>query len=155
MQDVETGIHTIAAEHQELRKMIAALKMFLEAPRPEIGAPGAHTRAADYAEHLLKLHDKAFRHFRLEESLGVLEEIGCANPQAATAFERLSRDHDRMLADLRALLGAAMVYSEAKSPENSRLRRWALSILAHLEQHEHEETELLQKTFCLDLGLGD
>jgi hypothetical protein len=155
MQEVDTGIHTIATEHQELRKMIAALRTFLEAPRPEIGTPGAHTWAADFAEHLLRLHDKAFRHFRLEESIGVLEEIGCANPQAAMACEARSRDHDRMLADLRALLGAAMVYSEAKNPEDLRLRRWALSILAHLEQHEHEETALLQKAFCLDLGLGD
>jgi hypothetical protein len=155
MQEVDTGIHTIVVEHRELRKMVVSLRTFLEAPRPEIGAPGAHTWAADLAEHLLRLHDKAFRHFRLEESIGVLEEIGCANPQAAAAFEALSRDHDRMLADLRALLLATMVYSEAKSPEDSRLRRWTLSILSHLEQHEHEETELMQKTFCLDLGLGD
>ena len=155
MQEVDTGVHTIVVEHQELRKMILALRTFLEAPRPELGAPGAHTWAADFAEHLLKLHDKVFRHFRLEESLGVLEEIGCANPQAAVAFEVLSGDHERILADLRALLRATMVYSEAKTPEDSRLRRWALSILSHLEQHEYEETELMQKTFCLDLGLGD
>ena len=155
MQEVGTGIDEIVDEHRELRKMTAALRAFLEAPRPQVGAPGAHTWAAEFAEHLLKLHDKVFRHFRHEERSGVLEEIGRENPQAAAAVEVLGRDHDRMLADLRTLLGAAMVYSEAKAPEDSRLRRWALSTLSHLEQHEHEETELMQKTFCLDLGLGD
>ena len=155
MQEVGTGIDKIVDEHRELRTMTDALRAFLATPRPQIGTPGAHTWAADLAEQLLKLHDKVFRHFRHEERSGVLEEIVRVNPQAAAAVEVLSRDHDRMLADLRALLGAAMVYSEAKTPEDSRLRRWALSILSHLEQHEHEETELMQKTFCLDLGLGE
>ena len=155
MQEISTGIDAIVGEHRELRKMIAALRTFLAAPRPEIGAPGAHHWATDLAEHLLRLHDNVFRHFRHEESSGVLEEIGRENPQSAAAVEVLLRDHDRMLADLRALLLATMVYSEAKSPEDSRLRRWTLSILSHLEQHEHEETELMQKAFCLDLGLGD
>mgnify|MGYP001354203284 CR=1 FL=1 len=155
MQEVSSGVDKIVDEHRELRIMTAAWRAFLAPPRPQIGAPGAHTWAADLAEQLLKLHDKVFRHFRHEERSGVLEEIGRLNPQAAAAVEVLSRDHDRMLADLRALLGAAMIYSEAKTPEDSRLRRWTLSILSHLEQHEHEETALLQQTFCLDLGLGD
>jgi signal transduction histidine kinase len=154
MQEVDTTIDTIISEHRELRNMIAALRTFLEAARPEIGAPGAHTWATDFAERLVKLHDKIFRHFRHEESCGVLEEIERANPAAAAALESLRRDHDRMLADLRALLGAAMVYGEAKPLEDVRLRRWALSILSHLEEHEHEETDLIQETFCRDLGFG-
>lgn len=155
MQQVGTGFEKIVVEHKELRTMTAALRTFLEAPRPEIGAPGAHTWANDLAEQLLRLHDKMFRHFRHEESSGLLEEIVKEKPQTAAAVEVLRRDHDRMLSDLRALLGTAMVYSEAKSPEDPRLRRWTQSILSHLEQHEHDETELMQKAFCLDIGHGD
>ena len=155
MQEVSTSFEKIVDEHRELRKMIAALRTFLEGPRPEIGAPGAHTWANDLAEHLVRLHDKIYRHFRYEESCGVLEEIQRERPQAGATVEVLRRDHDRMLADLRALLGAVMIYSEAKTPEYLRLRRWTLSLLSHLEQHEQEETALLQKTFCLDLGHGD
>lgn len=155
MQQVGTSLDKIVGEHQELRNLTATLKTFLDAPRPEIGVPGAHAWATELAEQLLRLHDKVFRHFRYEESSGVLEDIVRETPQAAAAVDVLRRDHDRMLADLRALLGAAMVYSEAKSPEDPRLRRWTLSILSHLEQHESEETHLMQKAFCLDLGLGD
>ena len=155
MQQVGTGLEKIVVEHRELRKQTATLKRFLDAPRPEIGAPGAHTWANELAEQLLRLHDMVFRHFRYEESSGVLEDIVRETPHAAAAVDVLRRDHDRMLADLRALLGAAMVYSEAKSPDDPRLRRWTLSILSHLEQHEGEETHLMQKAFCVDLGLGD
>jgi len=154
MQEVDTAIDTIIGEHKELRNLIASLRTFLEASRPEIGMPGAHTWATEFAERLVKLHDKIFRHFRNEERCGVLEEIERANPAAAAALDGLARDHDRMLADLRALLGAAMVYSEAKPLEDVRLRRWALSILTHLEEHEHEETDLMQETFCRDLGFS-
>jgi hypothetical protein len=154
MQQVGTNVDKIVVEHQELRKLTAALRTFLDVPRPEIGTPGAHTWANELAEQLLKLHDTVFRHFRYEESSGVLDDILRETPQAAAAVEVLRRDHDRMLSDLRALLGAAMVYSEAKTPEDPRLRRWTLSILSHLEEHEREETHLLQKAFCLDLGLG-
>jgi Hemerythrin HHE cation binding domain len=155
MQEVGTGIDRIIDEHKELRRMTGALRTFLDAPRPLIGAQGAHTWASDLAEQLVKLHDKVFRHFRDEESSGVFEEICREKPQAGRAIEVLCKDHDRMLADLRALLGAAMVYSEAKTPEDQRLRRWTLSILSQLEQHEQDETELIQKAFCIDLGAGD
>ena len=154
MQQVGTGFENIVVEHQELRKMTAALRAFIEAPRPEIGTPGSHTWATDLAEQLVRLHDKVFRHFRHEESSGILEEIVKEKPQASAKVEVLCRDHDRVLSDLRALLGAAMVYSEAKTPDDPRLRRWTLSILSHLEQHEQEETELMQGAFCLDLGHG-
>jgi len=155
MQEVGTNVDKLVVEHRELRKLTVTLRAFLDAPRPELGMPGAHTWANDLAEHLLKLHDTVFRHFRYEESSGVLEDILREMPQASAAVDTLRRDHDRMLSDLRALLGAAMVYGEAKSPEDPRLRRWTLSILSHLEEHEREETHLLQKAFCLDLGLGD
>lgn len=155
MGETGKGIDAIVAEHRELHKMIASLRTFLEAPRPDVGALGSHTWAADLAERLVKLHDKIFRHFRHEEKSGVFEDICREKPQTCAAVQVLTRDHDRMLADLRALLGAAMVYSEAKTPDDPRLRRWALSLLDHLEQHESEETALFQEAFCVDLGLAD
>jgi hypothetical protein len=100
MQQVGTDIDKIVVEHRELRKLTATLRQFLDAPRPEIGTPGAHTWAADLADKLLKLHDTVFRHFRYEESSGVFDDILRETPQAAAAVEVLSRGSSGVLASL-------------------------------------------------------
>jgi hypothetical protein len=155
MIEVKTSFGEVLEQHRDIEGTIEKLKQFLEQPRPEIGVKGSHTWANQLAADLLVLHDKIFRHFREEEKSGFLEEITLREPQAIRTVETLRRDHDRILSELRELMSSAIVYSEEKMPESPRLRKWTLSLLDRLAQHEYEETELFQKVQYLDHGVGD
>ncbi len=148
-------LEDLIEEHQTMQRSIEDLKGFLDAPRPDLGERGSHGWATGMAEKLLQLHDRLFRHFRAEEMSESLRELSVKRPHIHRAFETLRLDHDRILADLRSLLGAAMIYSEGKPPENPQLRRWTLSVLDRLSRHEHEETELFQRVLYNDTGAVD
>ncbi len=145
----------ILEQHEDLRDVVAAMKGFLDQPRPEPGQRGSHTWANRLAGDLLDLHDKVYRHFREEERSGFLEEMETKHPPALRDIQMLRNEHDRILCDLRELLVASVLYSEGKRPESPRLRRWTLSILDRIAQHEYDETELFQKLQYLNLGVGD
>ena len=141
--------------HPSMQRAIEDLKGFLDAPRPDVGERGSHGWAAGMAEKLVQLHDRLFRHFRAKEMSESLRDLSVKRPHIYRAFEALRLDHDQILADLRSILGAAMIYSEGKSPENLRLRRWTRSVLDRLSRHEHEETELFQRVLYIDTGAVD
>ena len=141
--------------HHSMQNAIEDLKGFLDEPRPGVGKRGSHSWAAGMAEKLMQLHDRLFRHFRAEEMSESLRDLSVNRPHIHRSFEALRLDHDRILADLRSILGAAMIYSEGKPPENPQLRRWALSVLDRLSRHEHEETELFQRVLYHDTGAVD
>jgi iron-sulfur cluster repair protein YtfE (RIC family) len=155
MVEVKTKFDTILEQHTELRDLTAKLREFLQQPRPEIGKPGSHTWASSLAATLTQYHDKIFRHFREEEQSGFLDELQEMHPHALHAIETLRQEHDRILADLRAIMAAALVYSEGKPLTSPRLRRWTLSLLDRIAHHEREETELFQEVHYHDLGIGD
>jgi hypothetical protein len=155
MIEVKASFGEVLEQHRDIEGTIEKLKQFLEQPRPEVGVKGSHTWAHQLAADLLALHDKIFRHFREEEKSGFLEEITLRQPQAIRTVETLRRDHDRILSELRELMASAIVYSEGKTLESPRLRKWTLSLLDRLAQHEYEETELFQKLQYLDHGVGD
>ncbi len=138
-----------------MQRAIEDLKGFLDAPRPNIGERGSHGWAAGMAVKLIQLHDRLFRHFRDEETSETLRDLSMKRPHVHRAFELLRLDHDRILAELRSILGAAMIYSEGKPPENPQLRRWTLSMLDSLSRHEHAETELFQRVLYIDTGAVD
>jgi hypothetical protein len=155
MTEVRTKFEKILEEHRQLRCTIDELREFLQAPRPEIGHKGYHTWASSLAEKLTGLHSMVYRHFREEERSGFLEELLEVHPQAERTVDVLRRDHDRILADFRAVLGATLVYAEGKAPERPQLRQWTLAVLDQLSQHESDETELVQKLTYHDLGSVD
>lgn len=155
MIETRTSFDTVVEQHEELRELIADLREFLQGPRPESGKKGSHTWAFSLSEKLTRFHDKIFRHFREEEETGFLEELRRDNPSATHQLDALQADHATILADVRALLGATLAYGEGKPTSRPRLRRWTTSILDQLSEHERQETELLQRTYCEDLGLGD
>jgi iron-sulfur cluster repair protein YtfE (RIC family) len=154
MSETKTNFDTIVDQHQQLRRMIAELRAFLEEPRPEVGAKGSHSWASSLTEMLLRLHDKLFRHFREEERSGFLDELEREYPRAMHEIATLRSDHDRLLGDLRAILSAGMTYAEGKQPGNPQLRRWVVSLLDQISQHESEETELMQRLLVRDIGRG-
>ncbi len=151
-QEVSKETEKVLSEHRMLREKIEDLKGFLEHPRPDVEEEGAHTWASNLAARLLELHGQLYRHFREEERSGFLEEIREASPAMDRAAENLKTDHDRLLSELRAILGAVMAYAECKRPENPNLRRWTETLLDELVHHEEQEMTLIQDLFYRDFG---
>jgi cell division septum initiation protein DivIVA len=154
-QTTDAGFEQVLEEHRELRGLVAEMRQFLEQPRPPVASPQAPTWAGDLADRLVLFHDKANKHFRAEERSGFLDKLALARPSASRQINQLQGEHDRILADLRSVLEASMVYARNKEPECANLRRWTSSVLDRFEQHEHDETELTQDLVCGDYGVGD
>jgi len=141
----------IIKQHENVREQVDQLRQFLEPPRPEIGE-GGRAWGSDFTEHLTRVHGTISRHFRFEEKTGLFAQIEKDHPHTTHQVAALARDHDRILSDLRAILVAAMTYSEGRLPENPQLRRWTTSVLDQLSEHEREETALLQRAYGEDIG---
>ncbi len=148
-------IEEVLEEHKRLRVMIAEIRRILSQPRPDPGQPGAHSWAADLSVRLVKLHDELFRHFRFEESMGLVEDVIERHPRAIARLEAIVGQHPDMLRDLRSIMTDALTYSEGKMPEDPRLRQRTLDLLDHLNRHEQEETDLFQRLEYRDHGAMD
>ena len=145
----------VLEEHRELRGKVTELRQFLDNPRPEVGKRGSHTWAAGLSQQLVMLHDQLFRHFRFEDEGGLVEEISFRHPRAANAIQELCGDHAQMLRRLRGLMGEALDYSEGRTPEDPALRHHVSDLLDHLEEHEREETDLIERLEFEDIGAAD
>jgi iron-sulfur cluster repair protein YtfE (RIC family) len=145
----------IEEEHDRLRETIASMRTMLETPRPAVGDPASHAWAAELSDVLITFHDEVSHHFREEEASGFLAELERVYPQAMHRIDLLRREHDRILAEVREVLGATHAYAAGRSPENPALRRWILSILDRLTKHEQDEGKLMQKLLYTDFGQAD
>ena len=148
-------IEEVLEEHKRLRVMIAEIRQILSQPRPDAGQPGAHSWAADLSVRLVKLHDELFRHFRFEESMGLVEDVIERHPRAMARLEAVVGQHPDMLRDLRSIMTDALTYSVGKMPEDPRLRLRTLDLLDYLHRHEQEETDLFQRLEYRDHGAMD
>ncbi|MFQ5599697.1 MAG: CBS domain-containing protein [Candidatus Krumholzibacteriia bacterium] len=146
--DIEFSFDAILEEHRELLRMIDELKHFLKSRRPELGEEAARTWASNLSELLVKMHDKLCAHFREEEETKALEELEKRHPQAAGEIQLLRGEHEEILYDVRAILGAAMVYAGGKPPESPHLRRWTLAVLDRILRHERQESDLISKAIA-------
>jgi hemerythrin-like domain-containing protein len=148
-------IERVLEEHRQLNEMVADLRSFLEAPRPQIGQTGAHTWSSDLTQRLVRLHDALFRHFREEEDGGMMEDLTERHPRATGPVESLLEEHTQILEALRRCTAGAMEYSEGREPADAALRRRLVRVLDCLHQHEMAETDLIQRMEYEMLGLGD
>lgn len=145
----------VLEEHKRLRVMVAEIRQILVQPRPEAGQPGAHSWAADLSVRLVKLHDELYRHFRFEESVGLVEDVIERHPRAMSRLEAVVGQHPAMLRNLRSIMTDALTYSEGEMPEDPRLRQRTLDLLDTLHRHEQEETDLFQRLEYRDQGAMD
>lgn len=149
------GFGGIEAEHDRLRKTMASMRALLEGPRPAIGDPESQDWASRLSDTLITFHDEVSHHFREEEASGFLAELERLYPQATHRIDLLRREHDRILAEIREILGATHAYAAGRSPENASLGRWISSVLDRLAKHEQDEGKLMQKLLYTDLGQAD
>lgn len=145
----------VAEEHRELRAKVAKLREFLSAPRPEVRAPGSHTWATELSSQLSTLYDELFKHFRLEDECGMVEDVSSSHPRAAGEITRIVGEHPRMLEEARQLIGLTLTYSTTQEPMDVPLRQRVVALLDWLEKHEREETDLIQRVEYRDTGAAD
>jgi len=148
-------VDEVLEEHKRLRVMVAEIRQVLTRPRPDAGEPGAHTWASDLSVRLIKLHDELFRHFRFEESVGLVEDVIERHPRALARLEAIVGQHPEMLRVLRSIMTDALTYSEGRLPEDPKLRQRTLTLLDDLHKHEQEETDLFQRLEYRDQGAMD
>jgi hypothetical protein len=141
--------------HRHVLDLHEKLTEFLDRPRPGLRDPEAHRWATALYRQLVELHETVSRTRRTVEERETLTKLALAHPRAARKLERVRRDRDRNLCDLRAIVNASMVYAEASQPPNPRLRTWTRSVLARMARHDREETTLIQELVQTDVGTGD
>jgi hypothetical protein len=148
-------IQQVRAEHRQLEESIASLRGFLEAPRPEIGEKGWRRWSAKLSRDLVELHHLLIRHFRFEESGGMMTDLSRKHPRATRWVEDLADEHDVMLQQIRGITQAVMSYGEGLQPENPALRRRLTVLFDRLQRHDRAETELIQRMEYEELGSGE
>lgn len=141
--------------HRRVQQLNSSILEFLDRSRPDVRDPDAHRWASSLYRRLCKLHEHVSLACRVGATNGVMERLAETHPRAARDLLRLGRRHDRILCDLRALVGASMTYAEAKLPPNPRLRSWTRGVLTDLSRHELAETTLIQELVTTDIGTGD
>ena len=141
--------------HKRLLEMYGKLTEFLDRPRPGLRDPEAHRWATSLYRQLVELHETVSRTKRTVDERQTLTKLALAHPRASRKLERVRRDQEINLCDLRAIVNASMVYAEANQPPNPRLRTWTRAVLDRMARHEIEETALIQELIQTDVGTGD
>jgi hypothetical protein len=154
MPEVMTPREKVLAEHHRLRETLNKLRSFLQQPRPEQHATGAHAWGQALAERLLDLHGRLFCHFRTEQEGGLFDELRQRAPQSDHSVDQLEVEHGQMLKQLRELLFSALAYASNEELPDPGLRRRTGELMELLDHHEAEETRLIEDAYWQDLGRG-
>lgn len=153
--EAEKAFREVLQEHEELKKIIADLREFLQTRQPEVEEEGCHPWAAGLLARMATLHDKVCCHFRHEEDAGLVEELSRRHPHAAKKIEILLVDHEEILKGIRDLMMGTLSYSEGKSPEDPNISGRLGGILDRLVSHEKVETDLITRIEYDDIGSGE
>ncbi len=148
-------IEQVLAEHRHLRTVEADMQEFLGGPRPRLGGKDAQAWAAELAMRILHLHDELLRHFSFEEDSDIVEDLTIRHPEAGREIQEVLAEHPMMLSEIRRIITDLLRYSEGKNPEDPHLRRRISSLLESLDEHERNETRLIQRLEYRDFGTGD
>ncbi len=148
-------MHKILEEHRQLEAFIAALRGFLEQPRPEIGQQAARDWSAKLSKDLVELHHLLVRHFRYEEDGGMMTDLSEKHPRADRWVDDLIDEHRVLLHDVRSITESVMFYEEGREPENPAIRRRLNELFDKLHKHDQMETELIQRLEYEELGSSE
>ncbi len=145
----------VLQEHRQLEASIAALRAFLEQPRPDIGDDEAREWSAQLSRDLVELHHLLVRHFRYEEDGGMMTDLSERHPRADRWVDDLVDEHRALLHDIRSITEAVMFYEEGRQPENPAIRRRLNELFDRLYKHDQMETELIQRLEYEELGSSE
>ena len=134
-------------QHELLQADIACLRA-TASPQAD-PTPDAQLRAA-LRQGVTRLQEKLRQHFAFEEEGGFLEPVIAVRPGLSRTVFRLLQQHVEILFELDHL---EHCFDTAASLAQVRVS--VLKIVEFVDQHEVEETDLLQQALLEDLGVGD
>jgi iron-sulfur cluster repair protein YtfE (RIC family) len=135
----------IRKEHDRLRDLLGLISREMASHR---GTPGK------LARQLHSLRDQLRTHFVEEEEHGFFEQIADQAPRFIAATEKLTQEHVDMLEKVDLLIGKAEGGDGSDSWWDGLMTAFH-DLSRELMQHEHEENELLQKAYSVDIGEKD
>ena len=140
------------AEHDALLIAIHSLEAALAA-----AAPGRERLWARHVAEMLKgVADALAEHIAsTEDPDGLFAEIDDTWPTMAYHVERLRREHSELIEQARALALRVEYSVKHEMPDFHDVRRRAALLLTELRHHQAAETDLIHKSFFVDLGVGD
>lgn len=147
--DSQTVAQQALVEHRILQHVKAALRLSLDWKVSEVGLDRKLSSVRFTAQSLVRHLE---RMMSLEEDGGYMDAVRQEKPNWATKVETLEREHG----DLRRLLAAVMPTLEgdaARDPDRfTEICESLESLLARLDSHGQQETDLLQEVFMDDIG---
>jgi iron-sulfur cluster repair protein YtfE (RIC family) len=135
----------IRKEHERLRELLGQISRELASHR---GTPARVTR------QLRTLRDELDTHFAEEEDHGFFEQITEQAPRFSGQTQKLSDQHVDMLSKLAVLIDDSE-HGDGSDAWWDGLVAEFHALSRELMQHEHEENELLQKAYSVDIGTKD
>ncbi|MFH1680807.1 MAG: hemerythrin domain-containing protein [Candidatus Eisenbacteria bacterium] len=137
-------------EHRRISRLVCDLEQWLDEP-----ADCARLWNDCLRERLEPLARILEPHFAGEEASPLYKEVPVDFPRFASSLDRLFEEHQRIISDLKSVLGEA---GATTVPVRAQIRELTLRtkmIVFTLRRHESEENEILQQAYWDDLAAGD
>jgi len=151
----KSSLERVVEQHRQLRRFAASLREFVGGRGPDPGLRETPEWVSALGKKLMRLHEFLSRHFREEEESGMFEDLSMHHPHHCRQIHALRNEHTAILRDTRALLNAALDYSEEHPLPDRDLREWTNAVVAQFERHEQEENDFIQRIYDEELGCGD
>jgi hypothetical protein len=137
--------NTIRLQHERMNSLLEAIENRFQHERKP-------TRNLVSLVNALAVHLQT--HFELEESDGYLSDLVQKSPGLAATVDRLMHEHSELMGDVNELVKRVRE-DFAINQDTSDLAHRFGTFRGKLAAHEHEENQLLQEAYNLDLGTKD
>ena len=136
-------------EHQILDHVKQALRVTLNWQTPSVGMPrklsSVHFTLKSFLRHLERL-------MNLEEQDGYMVVVSELKPNMQHRIEQLEHDHEQFRKRSKQLLHEMEEISEYECEQFDQACHKIADFLAHVDQHDKKEIQLLQETLLCDEG---
>jgi hypothetical protein len=142
--EIDRAMDVWVEENHRLLEVLAALERLGLTPRE------SEDWRESIADRLDELGTRLGEHFREEEESGLFTSFPERYPRFALRLERLRNEHGEVLSQLHAI----EVACDEEIPTAALAAR-VLALVSTLRRHEAEETEVVHRAACEDIGSVD
>lgn len=138
----------LLAEHQELMRKITEIRTSLQ----KVCEPGIGPKCDEMADRVADIRQLLLDHFAVEENGGYLSDVLEFAPQFAEQAAQLCGQHTSLLKTLDEL------ETRLRKPESEACDSVSgefETFIHDLQNHEHQENNMVQSAFNQDEGAGD